>query len=375
MIHSASAAAVAPADGGFRDQLAATARRVESELAGFLADKRRQTAASAGPASRLVDAVSDLAGAGGKRLRPALVFHAYRACGGVDEARALRLALSTELLHTYLLIHDDIMDHAEVRRGLPAAHVAFAQRHREAGFRGDAEDFGRTMAILAGDLAASYSNELFVSAAGSSPRRDELESAFATMCQEVIHGQYLEILASYLDRPTADDLERVLRLKSGRYSVERPTELGALLADADAATLAELARYGSALGEAFQLQDDLLGLFGDAATVGKPVGGDLLEGKFTFLVLHALEAATGAERELLEAVRGHRDAPPEQVRRAVAVIADSGARDAVQRMISERLDQARRSLAHLALAERPSANADSVRFLEGLIAYSEEREQ
>ncbi len=353
----------------FERQLAAFRHRLDDHLSAFLTAKQRATGEATGEATRLVDAIGDLALAGGKRLRPALVFHAYLACGGRDETRVDPLALATELLHTYLLIHDDIMDHAQLRRGRPAAHVQFARQHRAAGFRGDSADFGRTMAILAGDLAASYSSELFVTATSGTANQGTLEASYSAMCQEVIHGQYLEILVSYLAKPSPEELERVLRLKSGRYSVERPIELGALLAGADAATLATLSRYGAALGEAFQLQDDLLGLFGEAATVGKPVGGDLAEGKFTFLIHHALAGATPAERQVLDEVRGHRNASPEALSLAVGVIEASGARQAVRDMISERLEVARDSLAELALQD------EGATFLEGLIAYSEEREE
>lgn len=353
----------------FERQLATFRQRLDERLSSFLAAKQEAAIESAGGAAKLVDAIHDLALAGGKRLRPALVYHAYVACGGHDEGRAIPLALATELLHTYLLIHDDIMDHAQVRRGRPAAHVRFARQHRAAGFRGDSTDYGRTMAILAGDLAASYSSELFIAASAGTITQAALEATYSAMCQEVIHGQYLEIQVSYLANPSSRELERVLQLKSGRYSVERPIELGARLANADRAQLAIFSRYGAALGEAFQLQDDLLGLFGEAKTVGKPVGGDLAEGKFTFLIHHTLAGATAAEKQVLDEVRGHRDASPAALALAVSVIEASGARREVRRMISQRLEIARESLAKLALEGEGGA------FLEGLIAYSEEREE
>ena len=353
----------------FERQLATFRHRLDGQLSAFVSTKRQATREAAGEATQLVDSIADLAQAGGKRLRPALVYHAYIACGGSDDARVDPLALATEFLHTYLLIHDDIMDHAQLRRGRPAAHVRFARQHRAAGFRGDSADYGRTMAILAGDLAASYSSELFVTATSGTANQGDLETAYSAMCQEVIHGQYLEILVSYLTKPSTEELERVLRLKSGRYSVERPIELGALLAGADPATLATLSGYGAALGEAFQLQDDLLGLFGETATVGKPVGGDLAEGKFTFLIHHALARATPGERQVLDDVRGHRKASPESLALAVGVIEASGARQKVRDMITRRLAVARACLDELAVEGAGGA------FLEGLIAYSEEREE
>jgi geranylgeranyl diphosphate synthase type I len=292
---------------------------------------------------------------GGKRLRPALVLSAYRACGGQDDATAQPLAQATELLHTYLLIHDDIMDHAELRRGQPTGHVLFERRHAAAGWRGSSADFGRSVAILLGDLSYSLAVELFstvlVAAASPSPSAAELAGAFAAMCREVIGGQYLELALAH--RPVAGeasaDLEAellaILRQKSGRYTAERPIELGALLAGAPAALRHPLARYGRAIGEAFQLQDDLLGMFGDASRVGKPVGEDLREGKLTFLIFHALRHATAAERALLTAALGDPDLSPAAAERARAVIEETGARQAVDAMVEARLDEARQALA------------------------------
>src|SRR3954447_7067158 len=297
---------------GFREKL-------DRALADWLEAKRGEAMAAVSPETlQLINGVGQLAVQGGKRLRPALVVYTYRAFGGAREEDALPLALSTELLHTYLLIHDDIMDHAEIRRGQPAAHVRFREAHRAHGLHGDAADFGRSVAILLGDLAQAWAVEL--AAFGRGPAARELARCFAAMCQEVIGGQYLELLVAQRRAATEEELLRVLRLKSGRYTAERPIQLGALLAGAPAATIAELSRYGAALGEAFQLQDDLLGMFGDPGTVGKPVDADLREGKYTFLIHQALEAADPAQRRALEAALGNPDATAAQIEAALRVL-------------------------------------------------------
>ncbi|HEX4966011.1 MAG TPA: polyprenyl synthetase family protein [Thermoanaerobaculia bacterium] len=303
-------------------------------------------------------------------MRPALVYYTYKALGGSSEEEVLPLALATELLHTYLLIHDDIMDHAETRRGLPAAHVRFRDVHRARGLRGDAAHFGVSVAILLGDLAQSWAVEL---AAPAFPKGNgELARCFSAMCQEVVGGQYLEILVAQRRGATEEELLRVLRLKSGRYTCERPIQLGAILAGAPAAALAELSRYGAAVGEAFQLQDDLLGMFGDPGTVGKPVDADLREGKYTFLIHRALEAATPGQRQALEGALGNSDASASQVQAALRVLEETGARAAVTAMIAERLRAAQAALAGLA----PFGLAPEGRlFLAGLIDYLREREQ
>ncbi|HVT58840.1 MAG TPA: polyprenyl synthetase family protein [Thermoanaerobaculia bacterium] len=359
------------APAGFASLLEAFRGRLERELTAWLAAKRAAAAAAGvDEAADLIGALAGLMIQGGKRLRPALVYFTNRACGGRTDAQALPLALATEFLHTYLLIHDDIMDHAELRRGQPAAHVRFSDAHRERGFQGDADDFGRSVAILLGDLAHTYAVELFTSLPPGAPNAAALTACFSAMCEEVIGGQYLELLVAQrrgMASPAGDDsaaagaaagsdperqqrerlLLRVLRLKSGRYTAERPIQLGALLAGAQPPLLAALSRYGVAVGEAFQLQDDLLGIFGDAGTVGKPVGADLQEGKFTFLVHHALAAATPAERNTIEAALGNHALSSSEVVRVRAIMERTGARHAVTDMVAERLRTARAALAQI----------------------------
>jgi geranylgeranyl diphosphate synthase, type I len=347
--------------GGFRAKL-------ERELEAWLAAKRAEAEGSR-EMLELIDGVGLLATRGGKRVRPALIYYTYRACGGPSDEEVLPLALATELLHTYLLIHDDIMDHAEVRRGQASAHVRFREEHRALGYRGDAADFGRSVAILLGDLAHTWAVELAAGVFLQGPRSRELARAFAVMCQEVIGGQYLELLVAQRRTATEEELLRVLRLKSGRYTAERPIQLGGLLAGAPASTLQGLARYGSAVGEAFQLQDDLLGMFGDEGTLGKPVDTDLKEGKFTFLILHAFSNASVEQSRILEGALGNPALDDAEVRRALAVLEQTGARAKVTGMIAERLQAAREALAPLDL--QPEGRL----FLEGLIDYLWERKR
>jgi len=358
---------------GFSSLLAGFRDKLDRALGRWLELKRDEAVDAGSPETlELIDGVGQLATQGGKRLRPALVYYTYVGCGGAADDEVLPLALATELLHTYLLIHDDIMDHAEVRRGLPAAHVRFRDAHRAHGLHGDAADFGRSVAILLGDLAQSWAVELAVSvSAGRGPASRELARCFSAMCQEVIGGQYLELLVAQRRDATEEELLRVLRLKSGRYTAERPIQLGALLAGAPPEILEELSRYGAAVGEAFQLQDDLLGMFGDPGTVGKPVDADLKEGKFTFLIHHARERANPEQLRVLEAALGRPEATEAQTAAALRVLEETGARAAVDAMTDERLRSARASLA----AAAPALHPDGHLFLAGLIDYLRERER
>jgi geranylgeranyl diphosphate synthase type I len=354
----------------FERQLAELRQRIDAALGAFL-DAKADAARYRRPGTaELVGAVSRLVSSGGKRLRPALVLATYRAAGGRHDDAVLPLALSTELLHSYLLIHDDIMDRADRRRGEPTAHEAFRAHHADGDWHGDGAHFGASAAILAGDLAATWATELARLGPKAEGDPGAVAAAFTAMCEEVIGGQYLEMTLPLAfgvsDDPTADDLLEVLRLKSGRYSVERPMELGALAAGARPALWDPLSVAGESLGEAFQLQDDVLGLFGEPETTGKSVGSDLAEGKVTFLIHHALAEGSQAsddDRRWLRSALGRADLAPQDVARAQEILSASGALDAVRTMIVDRLDTARAALAAAPLAD------DDRAFFEGLAQY------
>lgn len=334
----AATAGRSPAATPFPDVLAGVRKGLDRELEAWLRERRAALARSSPEGAELVDEVERLVAGGGKRLRPALLLLAHDACGGGGEATALRLAMAVELLHTYLLIHDDVMDQAPTRRAHATTHVAFADHHRLLGRHGDPEHFGRSVAILAGDLAHTWAVEL------SRPAPESATRVFDAMCEEVIGGQYLEMLLPYRREPEEAELLRALRLKSGRYSVERPVEMGALLASAEPGVLEGLREWGEAAGEAFQLQDDVLGTFGDADAVGKPVASDLAEGKFTFLVYHALAGAAPEDRKWLRGALGREDLSEGDLERARSIVRASGGLAAVEDMIDERLERARRAL-------------------------------
>ena len=329
--------------------LEAFQRLLEPRLLSWLAQKEKAALEESPDLGELTSRLHEFVARGGKRLRPALVFFAYRGCGGANEDAALDLAMSTELLHTYLLIHDDIMDHAAVRRGEPSAHLLFEAQHRARGWRGSSEQHGESVAILLGDLAHSYAVELFMRA-HSEIDRPALGEIFTAMCQEVVRGQYLEMTAPYRTGWNKDDLLAVLRLKSGRYSVERPLELGATAAGASAETVSRLGVYGEALGEAFQLKDDLLGVFGVTDTVGKSVDSDIAEGKFTVLVQQALERSGEADRAVLEAALGDSNISLETLARVRDIVTSSGASTEVESMIERRLTRATEALSEIEIS-------------------------
>ena len=317
---------------------------VDATLAAFLAERvadLRTLDPALGPVGQ---AVEGLVNAGGKRLRPAFVYWGYRATGAAHDPAVYDPAAAVELLHTFALIHDDIMDRSVERRGSPAVHTALAAAHATEQLAGDGDWFGVGGGILAGDLAFVWADWLFDEADLDPVALARARRVFTTLRVEVMAGQYLDLRLAGHRSASEADARRVALLKSGRYTVTRPLELGAALGGADAARTAALGVYGDALGLAFQLRDDVLGMFGDPSATGKGAIEDLREGKRTVLVLRALELADPAGRRLLEAALGTPDLDEDDAARARQVIVDSGALAAVEALLAEEHDTARGAL-------------------------------
>ena len=316
---------------------------------------------------------------GGKRMRPAFCYWGWRAAGGAEgtddelDGAAFTAAASLELLQASALIHDDYMDGSDTRRGKPAVHRRFEALHTAGGWEGPASRFGAAAAILLGDITLTWCDEMFTRSGFHAVRIHAARPIFDLMRSEVMAGQYLDVLAQSrgLSVATPQEIleraETVIRFKSAKYTIERPLQLGAALANGDGdehgPVNAALSAYGLPLGEAFQLRDDVLGVFGDPATTGKPAGDDLREGKQTVLVALAAARADGSQLKLLREGLGDAALDAAGVADLQSVIIETGALDSVEQRIEERtglaltaLDrasieaEAREVLAELAIA-------------------------
>ncbi len=307
---------------------------------------------------------------GGKRFRAICTLVGFASAtssspGGPDETNAIAVAAGLEFFHAAALVHDDIMDRSDTRRGKPSAHRAFDALHLRSGYAGDADRFGVSSALLFGDLLLAFSDELVTAGiAGQGPAGRRARAEFNNMRRDVTVGQYLDIVEEVawpvVEADTAlDRAIRVVTFKSAKYSIEAPLRIGAALGGADQEVLDGLSRFGLPLGIAFQLRDDLLGVFGDEAQTGKPVGDDLREGKRTALIAIA-ESRLGEATTSLAGL-GDDHLSPARVAEIQLMLRNVGAEEAVERMISEHLAQA-----HAALADAPVA--DDVRAALGDIA-------
>jgi geranylgeranyl diphosphate synthase, type I len=307
--------------------------RVWTALETFLDRQDARLFAVGYETGELVRAVRELL-MGGKRLRPAFGYWGWRGAGMPDDDRMVTAAASLELFQACALIHDDVMDRSDTRRGRPAAHKRFGALHGASGWRGDGDSFGVGAAILLGDLCLGWTDEMFFGCGMEPDRLLRARPVFDEMRTELMGGQYLDLLEQAAGGGSVSRARRVIQFKSARYSVLRPMQLGAALAGADRSLLAAYEAYGAPLGEAFQLRDDVLGVFGDPAQTGKPAGDDLREGKRTVLVALATERGTRSQGRLLERNLGNPALDPAGVQRLREVIVATGALGEVERMIA-----------------------------------------
>ena len=304
--------------------------------------------AAALPEARLlIDEMWRLTAAGGKRLRPAFCYWGFRAAGGAHGAAIVRAAASLELLHTFAIVHDDIMDASDERRGEQSVHA----RH------------GVGVGILVGDLALVLADDAFMGAGFDAGATARAFGAYSRMRQEVIAGQYLDLAYAARADITVDEARRVAVLKSGRYSIEEPLAIGAALAGAPDEFLERLARFGGPLGEAFQLRDDLLGTFGDRSSVGKPVDSDIIEGKRNVLFAFATAALTGSDGDFLRSRWGGDGLSEDEIARLRTLVVSSGARDATESLLDEQVTEALARLDELGVEAGERAALEELVFL------------
>jgi geranylgeranyl diphosphate synthase, type I len=322
------------------------ARRVDDALNAYIDTERGFLEPEAQP---LLDELESLITSGGKRLRPRFCYWGHRAAGGDDSEEIVRVGAALELLHTMALIHDDVMDRSAVRRNRASTFRALAELSAGVEHRGDPKRFGASAAILTGLLGFVLADRLFASADFPDKRKVAATDRYDRMRATAIAGQYLDLLSAH--RGVADEAtaRRIGALKSGSYSVADPLAIGALLATDDEGLIPALERYGLPLGEAFQMRDDVLGMFGDPGETGKDRDGDIREGKQTVLLAKARASATPSQFRLLDTWVGCRDASPSDIERVRSVVVDTGALDETEALIEQLAEQARTALADVAI--------------------------
>jgi geranylgeranyl diphosphate synthase type I len=334
--------------------LSTVSAAVEERLAALFAEERARWGALDPVLLEPLDSLATFVLSGGKRLRPAFCHWGFVGAGGDPTDPAIVDAgAAFELLQAFALVHDDVMDGSDVRRGARTAHLAHGDRHQRAEWRGEERRFGEGVAILLGDLAHVYADRLVPRA------HPDVQTVWDELRTELNVGQYLDLVGTASGDVDLAAARRIARYKSGKYTIERPLHLGAALAGRFGTLAGPLSAYGDPLGEAFQLRDDLLGAFGQAAVTGKPVGDDLREGKPTPLLTLALAAADPRQASVLALV-GDPALDDDEVARIQQVLRDTGAVAQVEATIGELTEAALTALGAIDLTEEARAELDAL---------------
>ena len=332
---------------------------VERALAGFLAEAGERIVATEPSVAVGIEALRGFVLGGGKRLRPTFAWWGWRGAGGdpagPDAEGVLQAVSSLELIQACALIHDDLIDSSDSRRGFPTVHIAGAKLHADQGWLGSPAAFGLATAVLVGDLALAWADDMFAEAPLPAATIAAARPAWRAMRTEVLAGQYLDVRTQANGDSSPEAALRIDKLKTAAYTVQRPLHLGAALGGADEQLIDTLLEFGGEVGVAFQLRDDLLGVFGNPSVTGKPAGDDLREGKRTLLValgmqLAAEQGETAAATVIGDAI-GNADLTDTDVDTVRMALTQVGAVDAVERRIDELTTAAMAALERAHLAE------------------------
>jgi geranylgeranyl diphosphate synthase type I len=328
-----------------KEELVSVREQVQAALASYLADARVHLTTIGSQLAPVCDGLEEFILDGGKRLRPLFAYAGHRAAGKAVGPQEIKAFASLEFLQACALIHDDLMDASDTRRGKPAIHRRFENLHQDHALAGLSEQFGAAAAILLGDLALVQSDHMLHTSGISSTQLLSALQVHDEMRIELMAGQYLDVREAGEKSFSVERSLRIARFKSGKYSIERPLHLGAAIAQSSQGGQGsqskenplnwKLSEYGLPLGEAFQLRDDLLGIFGDPAITGKPAGDDLREGKRTVLMAMAMERTTDTGRAELLSYLGRPDLSHEIIEVLREIIIESGAVESVERLIEK----------------------------------------
>lgn len=314
---------------------------VSQRVERFIAERRAESAREGSELSLVFDAAT-AATSGGKRLRARFCHTGWRAVSAPaqTEPAVLDVAAALEIFQAAALVHDDLIDNSDTRRGRPSAHRQLEQAHRDFGWASDAAAFGRSAAILLGDLLVAFSDDLFEGALASLDSPATARAEYARMRNDVTLGQFLDVAqeSAWVTQDESTHADRALQIasmKSARYSVVQPLVIGAAVGGASRKQREALAAFGMPVGLAFQLRDDVLGVFGDSAVTGKPAGDDLREGKRTLLIAYTRQQLSGTPLRIFDDLLGDPTLDEAQVSMLQATIRDSGALERVEEKITE----------------------------------------
>lgn len=346
-------------------------KQIAPLLVEFFQGQKAQIPISLKHAHQMLDDLEDFCTRGGKRLRPALVYYGYKLLGGDESKDILKVSLAMELIHTFLLIQDDIMDESNLRRGKTTMHRIY-EAECETMYRanGDSQRFGETMGILAGDLSFCLAFEPLLSSDFSPELKTQVMQKLQDTVINTIFGQELDVRLEFKGFSKPSEILSVYRLKTAQYTFECPLHIGAMLAGATQKDLETISNFAIPCGIAFQIRDDILGMFGDKKHTGKSVGSDLRQGKQTLLIAKALQKAGKIDQKRIKAALGNKELDGDGVREIRNIIRKTGALTECERVAKKHIGQAKQALSKFS---RRGWDKDVIEKLDGIADFIVER--
>ena len=342
-------------------------KKIDRELAGFLDEQIKKTERD----SELKDImfnIKEFCLRGGKKIRPAFFIFGHKCFNGDNEKEIIKASMSVELMQAFLLMHDDIMDRSNLRRGKPTFHKNYEGFCRKK-YSTDARRFGENMAIIGGDIIFALGSNILATSNFPEGRKRRAMEKFNQVCLDTSLGQVADLLALAKDPEQITEKEIIKEhiMKTAKYTVEGPLHMGAILAGAGERDLDVLSRYALPLGRAFQIQDDILGLFGAERETGKPVDSDLKEGKKTLLILKALEESDQIQKNIILSALGNGNLSRDDLIEVQNIVKNTGSLDYSRNMARKLIGQAKKEI------EKSDFRKEAKDFLTGITDFVLER--
>ncbi len=345
-------------------QLEQYKQKIEPLLESFFNSKIEKAKLISPASVEMIQLLKEFNLRGGKRIRAAMIFYGYKCFKGNNEGEILKASMSIELAHSFLLIHDDIIDQDSLRRNGPTIHESYRKIFSSSH---SAKHFGTSFALLAGDILYSFSNEILASLNIDDSLKLNAIKKLNHVIHQVIYGESLDILSSLNPDFTKAELEKTHYLKTASYTIEGPLHIGALLAGADESQLKVLSNYAVPLGKAFQLQDDILGLYGSEEELGKHIGSDIKEGKRTLLILKALELASKKDSSFILSCLGKKSISEKHIERIRAIVKSTSSLQYSQTIAKSLINESKKAISNSSLRK------EGKDFLLGIADYMLER--
>jgi len=341
---------------------------LDRKIAGYFSEKIKKAEKINSLAVQAVKNIRDLTLAGGKRARAAFMYWGYKAAGGRDDEKIIEASMSIELTHIFLLIHDDIIDRDAFRHGVPTMQKVYEKMARRLYLKKDPVHFGNSMAMIVGDMAAAAGNEIIFNSKFSPDAILKTLDKLQDIVSVTVGGEMMDVVLEARGKATEKEILKVHENKTAKYTIEGPLHLGALLAGAEGKILEDLSAYAVPVGIAFQIQDDILGVFGNEKKLGKPVCSDLREGKQTLLIVKALQWGGKEDVRLIRGLLGSNAVSPKDIKKFRAVISRTGSLEYSQNLAKKLVEQGKLAL------EKSAIKKEAKEFLAGIADYIVNRE-